>query len=79
MKQAFIAFILMLIFLIPVYSQEDRKIELTAQGILARVDNILAYPIGQITGKLKHITPDGKSYSVNIKGNIVKNDFLFTT
>jgi len=78
MKQVLFVSFLIGIFLIPVYSQEDRKIELTAQGILARVDSILAYPRGKLTGKLKHITPDGKSYSVNIVGFIEKNDFLFT-
>lgn len=58
-------------------AQEDRKIELTAQGILARVDRILEYPTGQIKGLMKHITPDGRATLVNFTGSIAKDDYLF--
>jgi len=58
------------------YSQE-RKIELNAQAILARVDRILEYPAGQARGRIKHVKPDGSSYSLNITAYITKNDFLF--
>ena len=58
-------------------AQEERKIELTAQGILARVDKIMEYPQGLIRGKIKHITPDGKSTSIKFTASIAKEDFLF--
>ncbi len=61
----------------PLGSVEERKIELTAQGILSRVDRIMEYPQGVVRGLLKHITPDGKSYMVQFTGNIAKEDFLF--
>lgn len=60
------------------YSQGKRKIELTAQGILARVDRVLQYPDGQIRGRMKHIRPDGNSFTLNIKAAIARDDFLFT-
>jgi len=58
-------------------SQEERKIELTAQGILARVDRILEYPKGLLEGKIKHIKPNGSSHTVKFTGYIAKEDFLF--
>lgn len=58
-------------------SQQDRKIELTAQAILARVDRIFEYPKGLIKGKIKHVKPDGSEYSVKITGYISREDFLF--
>jgi hypothetical protein len=57
--------------------QQDRKIELTAQAILARVDRIFEYPRGLIKGKIKHVKPDGSEYSVKITGYISREDFLF--
>lgn len=70
----------MILMLIPLWSaaQEKRKIELTAQGILARVDRVLAYPDGEINGRMKHIRPDGQSYTINVKAYIARGDFLFT-
>ncbi len=59
-------------------SQEDRKIELNAQGILARVDKILEYPKGLIKGLLKHIRPDGSATTINFTGCISQEDYLFT-
>jgi len=60
-----------------VYSQGKRKIELTAQGILARVDRVLQYPDGQIIGRMKHIRPDGHSFTLNIKAAIARDNSLF--
>jgi len=60
-----------------VFSQEEREIEITAQGILAKVDKVLEYPKGLIRGSLKHVTPDGKSYTIDLTGYISKEDFLF--
>ncbi len=59
-------------------SQEDRKIELNAQGILARVDKIFEYPKGLIKGMLKHIRPDGTATTLNFTGRISQEDYLFT-
>lgn len=59
------------------YSQSGRRIELNAQSILARVDRIFDYPLGQIRGRIKHIKPSGASYSMNLTGYISKEDFLF--
>ena len=61
----------------PGYSQKKDIIEITAQGILARVDRILQYPEGEIQGRMKHITPDGKSFDIDFKGCIARNDFIF--
>jgi hypothetical protein len=58
------------------YSQE-RKIELNAQAILARVDRILAYPQGQIRGRIKHVKPNGSTYSLDVTAYVAKSDFLF--
>ncbi|HOO72445.1 MAG TPA: outer membrane lipoprotein-sorting protein [Spirochaetota bacterium] len=59
------------------FPQEEREIELTAQGILARVDRVMDYPVGLIKGRMKHIKPDGESYTNEITGKITKDDFLF--
>ena len=44
-------FLFLLFFVVPVslYSQTD-EIEITAQAILARVDNIMKYPEGEMRG-----------------------------
>lgn len=60
-----------------VYSQKKDTVEITAQSILARVDRIMKYPEGEIQGRMKHISPDGKSFDIDFKGNITKNDYLF--
>ena len=59
-------------------SQEDRKIELNAQGILARVDKIFKYPKGLTRGVMKHIKPDGTAVTINFTGCITQDDTLFT-
>jgi hypothetical protein len=59
-------------------SQEDRKIELNAQGILARVDRIFEYPKGLVKGIMKHIRPDGTATTINFTGCISNEDYLFT-
>jgi hypothetical protein len=59
-------------------SQEDRKIELNAQGILARVDKIFEYPQGLLKGIIKHIKPDGTAVTINFTGCISPEDYLFT-
>lgn len=58
------------------YSQE-RRIELNAQAIVARVDRILDYPVGQIRGRIKHVKPNGTTYSLDVTGYVAKSDFLF--
>ncbi len=58
------------------YSQE-RKIELNAQAILARVDRVLDYPPGQIRGRVKHVKPNGSTYSLDVTAYVAKSDFLF--
>ena len=63
----------------PGYSQKKDTVEMTAQGILARVDRVMQYPEGEIQGRIKHITPDGKAYDIDFKGCITRNDFLFFT
>ncbi len=68
---------LLLLALTVVFSQEERQIELTAQGILARVDRVMDYPLGLIKGRIKHIRPDGESFTNDISGRITKDDFLF--
>lgn len=57
--------------------QEKESIEITAQSILARVDRIMQYPAGELQGRLKHIFPDGNSFTVDFRGKITRNDFLF--
>lgn len=59
------------------FSQNGGQIEITAQSILARVDRIMQYPEGEIKGKIKHIFPDGNSVSIDFKGSITRNDYLF--
>ncbi len=56
---------------------QERRIELNAQAILARVDRIMDYPSGQIRGRIKHIKPNGGTYSLNLTGYILRNDYLF--
>jgi hypothetical protein len=63
--------------LLPARAQEKREVEITAQGILARVDRILEYPRGLIKGRLKHITPDGKSSVIDLEACIARDDYLF--
>ncbi len=74
-------FILILLLLCALYtssfSQGTRRIEVNAQAILARVDKILEYPRGRIRGRMKHIKPNGMSYSVDVTAYIAKDDFLF--
>lgn len=67
----------LVLFFLSGHSQENREIEVTAQGILARVDKILGYPNGLIKGRMKHIFPDGKSFVIELEGLISKDDFLF--
>ena len=64
-------------FLLTGNTQENREIEVTAQGILARVDKILGYPNGLIKGRMKHIFSDGKSFIIELEASISKDDFLF--
>lgn len=81
----FISFIIPVLFSIPVIHgqniDEDRDIEITAQGIIARVDRILEYPPGELEGTLRHIYPDGRSFSLQLRGSIgVENSlFLFSS
>ena len=59
------------------FPQKNDTVEITAQSILARVDRIMQYPEGELQGRMKHISPDGKSFDIDFKGNISRNDFLF--
>ena len=70
----------LLILILPVlnYQQDSREIELLAQEILSRVDEIMRYPEGELKGKILHLFPGGKSFSFRINGKISKEDFLFT-
>ncbi len=78
MKKFYTFLILSFVFLpVFLYSQTD-EIEITAQSILARVDNIMKYPEGEMRGRMKHISPDGKSYTIDFIGSIARTDFLFT-
>jgi hypothetical protein len=61
----------------PGHGQEEREIELTAQGILARVDRVMDYPLGLLRGRMKHIKPDGESFTTDVTGRITRDDFLF--
>ena len=72
-----ILLVLLNFFLSGLQAQEKDSVEITAQSILAKVDRIMQYPEGEIRGRMKHILPDGNSFSVDFKGNITKNDFLF--
>jgi len=58
-------------------SQNGGQVEITAQSILARVDRIMQYPDGEISGKIKHIYPDGNSVSIDFRGSVVRNNSLF--
>ncbi|HOP29026.1 MAG TPA: outer membrane lipoprotein-sorting protein [Spirochaetota bacterium] len=58
-------------------AQDKETVEITAQSILARVDRIMQYPVGELQGRMKHIFPDGNSFTVDFKGKISRNDFLF--
>lgn len=60
------------------HAQADRKVELTAQEMLARADRVLEYPMGIIRGRLMHITPNGKTHKVDVSGYIDKSDYLFS-
>ena len=62
----------------PTFSQETTDIELKARTIVAKVDKIFNYPMGQMKGRLKHITPDGHAFTIRLTGKITKGDFLFT-
>lgn len=62
----------------PASSQDERKIELTAQEMIARADRVLDYPQGIIRGRLMHIMPTGKTYKVDVTGYIDKSDYLFS-
>lgn len=64
-------------FSMPAVSQEERRIELNAQGILARVDKIMEYPKGLMKGIMKHIKPDGTAITISFKGYIASDDYLF--
>lgn len=81
-KIEFIKLILVLIIIslcnTNINAQENREIEITAQEILARVDNVLKYPEGLLEGYLMHIYPNGKKVSLKVKANIAEEDFLFT-
>ncbi len=59
----------------PVHSAD--KIELNAQGILARVDRVMDYPKGEIKGVLKHIEPNGKFRSIRFSSKIQGNNSFF--
>ena len=75
------SFLILLIFVFtvnyPLHPQRS-DVEITAQTILANVDRIMQYPIGEIQGKMKHIYPDGKSFDIDFKGYIAMSDFLFS-
>lgn len=61
-----------------IFTQESREIELTAQGILARVDRILDYPKGLMKGRITHIKPNGESHSSDMECRATREDFLFS-
>ena len=71
---------LMLSLLICLTAEEgssQRRVELTAQEILGRVDNILNYPSGLMKGTMIHVLPTGKSYTIYITASVTDTDFLF--
>ncbi|MDA3900480.1 MAG: outer membrane lipoprotein-sorting protein [Spirochaetes bacterium] len=76
----YIKIILLLLFFVPliITSQESRLVEVTAQEILARVDDVLQYPSGQMKGNLMHIYPDGRSVVRDILTYVAKDNYLFT-
>jgi hypothetical protein len=61
----------------PAYPQDARRIELTAQEIVARADRVLNYPKGLVRGKIIHITPDGASNLIEITGSVSEEDYVF--
>ncbi|MBN1498900.1 MAG: outer membrane lipoprotein-sorting protein [Spirochaetes bacterium] len=71
--------VLIILSLIPLtaFSQETREIELSAQEILAKADMLLKYPNGLMTGMLTHITPDGKSYNIDVEISTTNDNSLF--
>ncbi len=75
-KKTIILFMSCFIFT-ELHAQDKDTVEITAQSILARVDRIMQYPEGEIQGRLKHIFSDGNSFTIDFKGNITRNDFLF--
>ncbi len=62
----------------PLAAQEERKIELSAQEILARVDRVLDYPNGVVRGKMVHILPTGQSHKVDFVAYVQDDNSLFT-
>ena len=78
MKRIFL--LLIIIIFTADYSLHSQRseVEITAQTILANVDRIMQYPAGEVQGKMKHIFPDGKSFEIDFKGAITRNDFLFS-
>jgi len=78
MKFKFNAIIILVTLLLCTADAQDKEtVEITAQSILARVDRIMQYPQGAMQGRMKHIFPDGNSFTVDFKGMITRNDFLF--
>lgn len=78
MKFKFNAIIILVTLLLCTADAQDKEtVEITAQSILARVDRIMQYPQGEMQGRMKHIFPDGNSFTVDFKGKITRNDFLF--
>ena len=78
MKYRIVLLLLLIIISVSdIFSQNKESVEITAQSILARVDRIMQYSEGELQGRLKHIFPDGNSFTVDFKGNITRNDFLF--
>lgn len=78
MKTKLSIFILFFILMVSLPAQDYYKVEFTAQEILARVDDILKYPSGELNGTLMHIQPDGKSTSLRMKAAISGDDSLFS-
>lgn len=77
-KLVLLIHIFLFCFIAPSLSPQEREtVEITAQSILARVDRVMQYPEGEMRGRMKHIFPDGNSFTVDFKGFITKNDFLF--
>ncbi len=76
-RTAQLLLILLVLSTFPLEAQDEREIEVTAQSILARVDQVMEYPRGLIRGRMKHIHPDGKSYTIEITGKVASEDSLF--
>ncbi len=78
MKKVSCIALIILFFTSPVsVFTQTGEIEITAQAILARVDSIMQYPQGEMRGRMKHISPDGKSYTIDFVGSIARTDYLF--